>query len=59
MVKTRWGSSQGDRLRPTASVRRRRRHVNEYEEHVDASPINTEDMSVYVHRQWHRHNDDH
>ena len=36
MVKTRGGGSQGDRLRPTASVRRRRRrHVNEDEEHVE------------------------
>jgi len=34
-VKTRGGGSQGDRLRPTASVRRRRRYVNEDEEHVE------------------------
>jgi len=34
MVKTRGGGSQGDHLCPIASVRRRRRHVNEDEEHV-------------------------
>jgi len=35
MVKTRGRGSQGDCLRPTSSVRRRRRHVNEDEEHVE------------------------
>ena len=35
MVKTRGGGSQGDRLRPTASIRRRRKHVNGDEEHVE------------------------
>jgi len=34
MVNTRGGGSQGDRLRSTASVRRRK-HVNEDEEHVE------------------------
>jgi len=47
MVKTRGGGSQGDRLHPTASVRRRkRRHVNEDEEHVeheDAEHVEPED----------------
>jgi len=33
MVKTRGGGSQGDRLRPTTSVRRR--HVNEDEKHEE------------------------
>jgi len=39
MVKTRGGGSQGDRLRPTTSVRRRKRHVNEDEEHEDAEHV--------------------
>ncbi|XP_068491123.1 protein MAIN-LIKE 2-like [Phaseolus vulgaris] len=44
MVKTMGGGSQGDRLRPIASVRRRRRHVNEDEEHVEHE--NAEDVDV-------------
>jgi len=35
MVKIRGGGSQSDQLRPTTFVRRRRRHVNEDEEHVE------------------------
>jgi len=49
MVKTRGGGSQGDRLRPTTSVRRRRRHVNEDEEHVeheDAKDVDVEPEEV-------------
>ena len=46
MVKTRGGGSQSDHLRPTTSVRRRRRHVNEDEEHVgheDAEHVEPEE----------------
>jgi len=41
MVRTRGGGSQGDCLRPTTSVRRRRRHVNEDEdaEHVEPKEV--------------------
>ncbi|XP_068492230.1 uncharacterized protein [Phaseolus vulgaris] len=39
MVKTRGGGSQGYRLRPTTSIRRRRRHANEDEEHVELEEV--------------------
>jgi len=39
MVNTRGGGSQGDRLRPTTSFRRRRRHVNEDEKCEDAKHV--------------------
>jgi len=47
MVKTRGEGSQGDRLRPTVSVRRKRRHVNEDEEHFeheDAEHVEPEEV---------------
>jgi len=50
MVKTKGGGSQGDRLRSTASVRRRRRHVNEDEEHVeheDAEHVEPEEAELH------------
>jgi len=43
MVRTRGGGSQGDRLRPTTSIRRRTRHVNENEEHEDAEHVEPEE----------------
>jgi len=46
MVKNRGEGSQGDRICPTTSVRRRRRHVNEDEEnvkHEDAEHVEPEE----------------
>jgi len=39
-VKAKGGGSQGDRLRPTAYIRRRKRHVNEDEEHLNGKIVN-------------------
>jgi len=44
MVKTRKGGSQGDRLCPTTSLKRKRRHVNENEEHEDAEHVELEEV---------------
>ena len=39
-MKAKGGGSQGDRLRPTAYIRRRKRHVNEDEEHLNGKIVN-------------------
>jgi len=46
MVKTKGGGSQGDHLRPTTSVRRRRRHVIEDEEHVEHEDVEDVDVEL-------------